>query len=335
MSIGQGSILVQSKKEAGGGLATADNGLTVGGGVGNVQLGGGLIQETFLGLNSAFKFYITGSDGDNVLLFDEPNGLYFFGFDTAGDGQLVTGWNFDEANQIEGRAAGKVGLRIVESISGLEFYAGDVNGDGNETFLYISDNDKKLEFVTNGNQNGLLIDNQNFIYNFGEFYGAQNGTFIRVNDTNQSIELTQVPSGAVTNDFAVFDGDQVKKIPAPVESGTYTPTLTAGANVSSVSADSVWQYMRVGNVVTVSGTFNIAATAAASTPTLFTFDLPIFSDLSGGNELAGTAWDTEVFKNGAQVLPSSSNTGQVNGYSQSTNNGFGAVHFTYLIVSAP
>lgn len=335
MSIGQGSILVQSKKETGTGNIPANNGLVFQDD--NVQLGGGLIRETSIGLNTIGPFSIDGAIGSH-LFFDITNGVYFFGYDTNGDQQLVTGWNFNETNQIEGRVAAKVGLRVVESINGLEFYAGDVNGDGNETFLYISDNDKKLEFVTNGNQNGLLIDNQNFIYNFGEFYGAQNGTFIRVNDTHQSIELTQVPSGAVTDEFATFDGDQIKKIPAPVESGTYTPVISNISNANTLTVERC-QYMRVGNVVTVSGKFDFY-TSAANTVTAISLTLPITSFLGDSNYLGGGCavrdMATDIVYPVVVAANANDNATAIFTLYPATADAYsGNFSFTYIIESAP
>jgi hypothetical protein len=63
-----------------------------------------------------------------------------------------------------------------------------------------------------------------------------------------------------------------------VFSGTYTPTLTNGANVSSSTATAC-HYMRVGNVITVGGQLSITATAA-NTDTQVTMTLPVASTFS-------------------------------------------------------
>lgn len=80
-------------------------------------------------------------------------------------------------------------------------------------------------------------------------------------------------------------------------SGFYTPTLTAVANVAA-STSAQCQWMRVGNVVTVSGTISIDPTAAA-TLTQLGISLPIASNLSvaGGTECAGTAVRTTAATN--------------------------------------
>jgi hypothetical protein len=69
-------------------------------------------------------------------------------------------------------------------------------------------------------------------------------------------------------------------------SGTYTPTLTAITNVSSLTANANTTYIRVGNVVTVTGTCNCDFTAGSG---LFVFDisLPVSSALAATTDLSG------------------------------------------------
>lgn len=69
--------------------------------------------------------------------------------------------------------------------------------------------------------------------------------------------------------------------------GTYTPTLTSVANVDTSTAYPC-QYMRVGNVVTVSGRLDIDCTAAG-TFTQLGISLPIASNLANDYQCGGTA----------------------------------------------
>jgi hypothetical protein len=71
-----------------------------------------------------------------------------------------------------------------------------------------------------------------------------------------------------------------------VFSGTYTPTLTNGANVAASSA-AVAAYTRIGNVVSVSGQLTIDPTAA-STITELTMSLPVtVGNFSSSNQAGG------------------------------------------------
>lgn len=74
-----------------------------------------------------------------------------------------------------------------------------------------------------------------------------------------------------------------------IRSGTYTPTLTWVTNVASSTARKC-QWMRVGNVVTVSGQIDITATAN-NTQTTIGISLPIASNFWTSYECGGT-WHT-------------------------------------------
>lgn len=75
-------------------------------------------------------------------------------------------------------------------------------------------------------------------------------------------------------------------------SGTYTPTLTNGANVAS-SIPRGAQYLRVGNVVTVSGRVDISYTSA-TTETVLGISLPIPTNFTNAWDCAGVAQNHEV-----------------------------------------
>ncbi len=70
-------------------------------------------------------------------------------------------------------------------------------------------------------------------------------------------------------------------------SGIYTPTVSSVANLGSVSANSC-QYLRVGSVVTVSGSINATPTLALGTITTASITLPVASTLANANECAGS-----------------------------------------------
>jgi hypothetical protein len=73
-----------------------------------------------------------------------------------------------------------------------------------------------------------------------------------------------------------------------IASGTYTPTLTNVTNVAASTAR-VCQWIRVGNVVTVSGGVDIDTTTAGGTATELGLSLPIASSITLPEQLGGTA----------------------------------------------
>jgi hypothetical protein len=136
---------------------------------------------------------------------------------------------------------------------------------------------------TSGSTNGFL-----------QFYpaGSTSGVKMALRRTGQlslpsytsstAFTGTSVATLAVTN-----AGDLITIAPQQVTaSGTYTPTWTGLANVTSVTAFSC-QYMRVGDTVTVSGWVTIDP-VSDNTPTSLSFSLPINSDVSVVNRLNGT-----------------------------------------------
>lgn len=76
-----------------------------------------------------------------------------------------------------------------------------------------------------------------------------------------------------------------------IKSGTYTPTVTAGTNCAAVTAYTC-QYMRVSNVVTVSGKVYGSATAT-NTETQFTMTVPVNSNFASVEQCGGTGRSAE------------------------------------------
>jgi hypothetical protein len=114
-------------------------------------------------------------------------------------------------------------------------------------------------------------------------------------------------------------------------SGTYTPTLTNTTNIDASTA-SVCQYMRVGNVVTVSGRVEIDPTAAGRIA--LGMSLPIASNLGAATQAGGTF---------ASVNTTTVNVGSISGDSTNDRAFFDGVvavtvntifhfSFTYLVV---
>jgi len=135
---------------------------------------------------------------------------------------------------------------------------------------------------TSGGANGFL-----------QFYpaGSTSGVKMALRRTGQLALTSYTSSSAFTGTsvatLAVTSaGDLITIAPQQTTaSGTYTPTWSGLANVTSVTAFSC-QYMRVGDTVTVSGWVTIDP-VIDNTPTRLSFTLPINSDTSVVNRLNG------------------------------------------------
>lgn len=88
-------------------------------------------------------------------------------------------------------------------------------------------------------------------------------------------------------------------------SGTYTPTLTAVANVSASTAFAC-QYLRVGATVTVSGRVDIDPTTTL-VATQLGMSLPIASALTTAQQCAGVAFASAIQQQGAAIVGDAAN----------------------------
>lgn len=115
-----------------------------------------------------------------------------------------------------------------------------------------------------------------------------------------------------------------------IASGTYTPTLTSVANISASTPD-VLQWIRVGNVVTVSGKVIFTATATA-TLTQLGMSLPIASTTSASTKIGGNIAGQTVANFGAIFADTTNNRATISIASTTTTASVNyQVHFTYLV----
>lgn len=113
-----------------------------------------------------------------------------------------------------------------------------------------------------------------------------------------------------------------------VYSGTYTPTLTGVTNIDAVTAN-VCQYLRVGNVVTVSGMIGVDATATGN----YTFraSLPIASNFTSASQCNGSLTASGGLGYSRIVADTVNDAAQFDGNTSSTAGNNSSFSFTYLI----
>jgi hypothetical protein len=86
-----------------------------------------------------------------------------------------------------------------------------------------------------------------------------------------------------------------------IASGTYTPALALITNIAAASS-AVCQWIRVGNVVTVSGVISINCTAAGGAASRFALTVPIASNLTALSQLGGSGVQGNGSVNGLPAL---------------------------------
>lgn len=118
---------------------------------------------------------------------------------------------------------------------------------------------------------------------------------------------------------------------AGISSGTYTPTLTNVANITSSSVANPFMYTRVGNVVTGSG--RIIAAHDGTGDGQIRFTLPIASDLADTDDLQGNATNPAAVLS-CSVIPDTTNNEAILFINQGVGTGSigWRIVFQYVIV---
>ena len=115
-------------------------------------------------------------------------------------------------------------------------------------------------------------------------------------------------------------------------SNVYTPTLTINANLDSVTAFQS-QWMRVGNVVTVSGRLTADPTAAANTSTSVYVSLPIASNFGAIEDCGGAAACNSVFGLAAAIYADTAGDRAIMQWSSQQTTAVSMIYtFTYRII---
>jgi len=136
------------------------------------------------------------------------------------------------------------------------------------------------------------------------------------------------PDGSA--DFvATYDASATAAKKVAFGAGTYTPTLTNTTNVAASTAFEC-QYMRVGNVVTVSGEVDIDATATGNA--VLNMSLPIASNLTAATQVGGVAFAALIQQGFAILADTSANNALFRGNLSDAANRSYWFSFTYQIL---
>ena len=202
-----------------------------------------------------------------------------------------TGVTIDDSNGVSGITQLNVdNLRLDGNTVSSTNSNGDVNLSPNGTGTVVINTDLDVDNI---NVNGNTISSTN----------ANGNIDLDPNGTGQVVITgARLYGTALHNNAQAITGTTNQYI----GSGTYTPTLVNGANVAASVAYSS-QFMRVGNVVTVSGKVDIDPTAAAGTLTQLRISLPIASDFANAQECSGTAFTPDVAGQGAAIFADTTN----------------------------
>jgi len=243
-----------------------------------------------------------GSGGSKVLLWNGDD------LDISGtDGQFTTG-------QVH--------------IHGTRGMSSPSHGKGQFYFASTYDNAPYINRNIADANPALIID-QEHAGSTGDIAQFWNSTGTVASITNDGYITAQAATGT-SDTVAIWDGTTLKKKELIIESGTYTPTVAGLANVDVTTANEC-QYMRVGDVVTVSGRISIDATATG-TLTRVSCSLPIASTFTDEWNLGGTgSYKASFSTNIVFSIYGGSNFAEFRCYPSTTGNMLVPFSFTYII----
>lgn len=185
------------------------------------------------------------------------------------------------------------------------------------------------------NRTHLLQDKDGTLAHTSDITGI--GTSQLANDAVTNAKMANMATQTIKGRIATGTGDpqdltgvQARTVLGvdTSSSGEYTPTLTAVSNVSSVSPLSC-HWMRVGDTVTVGGSFVINTSAGASTSTTVGVSLPIVSGLTLQNHCGGTCCFIIGTGLGPGLVRGDVANDQAEFVFPSPLSGAGRVHFTF------
>ncbi|MBP8754868.1 MAG: hypothetical protein KBH39_11635 [Chitinophagales bacterium] len=115
-----------------------------------------------------------------------------------------------------------------------------------------------------------------------------------------------------------------------IASGTFSVSVTASSNIEGTPTATDAQWMRVGNVVTVSGRFT--ANPSSATNTYIEISLPIVSNLTNAEDCSGVSFCGSVAGQGAEIIGvAATDTAKIQWVAVDVNDQSWSYSFTYEI----
>ncbi len=303
--------------------------------------------------NYAFMYpigttYINSTGNINFSISDVSKaGINTHGL-SIGSGSAVAGTNLRITNvTTQSSSVGSISIGTNFTGTGLQPYLGSTRGTVNAVNTIANTNPNFADWQHKG-QSRFKVDSVGTITTSGalEFGGntsaspelLRNGTKLvaRLADNSENTNFQvkdTVYSGSWggSNDVPTKNAiyNKIESIPTLVN-GTYTPTVSNLTNISSTTLNN-FQYMRVGQVVTVSGSLYVTITTTL-TITNFALSLPIASNFTNLGDAGGSgAGDSPSLL--FPSIASASNDNVILECSQPipTGSRYISVHFTYTI----
>jgi sugar lactone lactonase YvrE len=289
------------------------------------------------------SFSVATEETNTTGIFFKPNGLTMYVVGIASDNvnqyTLSTAWDVSTATftQLFSVAGQETALSDISFTGdGTRMFVSGTTGDDVTVYNLTTPWDISTSFHIGQFSVALQDSTPNGIYvkpDGTKFYmaGSENDSVYQYTIPSIDIQLTGTTaingSATVAQDLTV-DGNFSA---LNVYSGTYTPTLTNTTNIAASTA-AVCQYMRVGNVVTVSGTVQIDPTLVGQI--VLGMTLPIASALTAATQCGGTFAGSGVttINLGSIVADATNDRATFDGVVADIANRTYGFTFTYLVI---
>lgn len=169
----------------------------------------------------------------------------------------------------------------------------------------------------------------------GTYSSFWSGLAIKDSAANYLLQLKATGTSVAADRVLTLDTNNANRtisLKGDIATGTYTPTRSAEANMDANVTMTQAQYMRVGDMVTVSGRFNANPTLTA-TATSFEITLPVASNIGAVEDCAGTAFCGSIASQGAEIIGVVANdTAKIQWVATDVTAQDWAYQFTYQII---
>jgi len=285
--------------------------------------------------NMASVNNLFNTDGISSLLNFSTNKLngvsastYIGAISTAVDNQsiFVFGRKIDATNWKESFRVGYSGDFLINTTTDDLINKLQVNGG-----VTISDAPSGNSLRLNRGTGGVLFGNVLNADDLILYNKAGSITYQRWNNDG-TVTLPSL-AGTGTRQVVADASGNLSATDAAPTSGSYTPTLTAGVNMSGITFGGLATYIRVGNIVSVTVSVNVSATAI-NTDTRFDITLPINRSLSTGWEIGSGVIPSSVSSNNSyacRVFGLNTTSVRVSYTPSATGSSSGSVSFQYDI----
>jgi len=223
-------------------------------------------------------------------------------------------------------AAGYVDLSTNQTVAGEKTFTGDINSVSRVIFETTSSPNAAKQDGYNATVGRYIYPKAGSVYDYTLYNSVGNPVLLvptgtaNVNILGTATVNSIVKSGGTSTQALIADGSV-----QTLTSGIYLPTASNVSNTSAITIDTA-QYIRVGNVVTVSG--RIVFTNTLNSPSQISITLPISTVVSAVGNVAGTGNENVAMKSAIIRGRTGTNDAllEVDGLNSSTY----TIYYTYI-----